>query len=230
MTLRTWDGSISMTSAADGGPAILYDAQDGKAGSDPHTLRDSAILGVARLVDPANDAYLMTWARAANNPVNFTGAPIAFPGQVWRNGDHFNFVGQGNLFQTTDPSFHSWTNMGKFTGVSEHSGDWTSPVPNQIGGAPPPPGSPNLAVNVLGGADYLLGTYDPAAETFAPWRPLNETPGRVSRLEGGRADWFGGQGGPDNNGRMMIVGWACTTGQPRAACRSQTPFRPPHGP
>ena len=136
MTLRTWDGSISMTSAADGGPAILYDAQDGKAGSDPHTLRDSAILGVARLVDPANDAYLMTWARAANNPVNFTGAPIAFPGQVWRNGDHFNFVGQGNLFQTTDPSFHSWTNMGKFTGVSEHSGDWASPVPNQIGGAP----------------------------------------------------------------------------------------------
>jgi hypothetical protein len=206
VTLRTFDGSISMVDAAFGGPVILYDAPDGKDGGGP--LRDAAILGVARLVDPANDKYLQLWVRSENNPVNFSGAPIAFPGQVWRNGDHFNFVGQGSRFQTSDPTFHSWTNMGAFTGVGEHSGDWTVPVPNQVGGAPPPPGSPNLAVNVFGGADYLLGTYDPAAETFAPWRPANETPGRVVRLEGGRADWFGGGGGTDNNGRMMIVGWA----------------------
>ena len=203
VTLRTWDGSISMVDAAFGGPVILYDAQDGKM----PLPADSAILGVARLAN-LSDPYLMTWTRAENNPVNFTGAPIAFPGQVWRNGGHFNFVGQGSRFTTTDPTFHLWTNMGAFTGVGEHSGDWTAPVPNQVGGAPPPPGAPNLAVNVFGGADYLLGTYDPAAETFAPWRPANETPGRVVRLEGGRADWFGEGGGADNNGRMMVVGWA----------------------
>jgi hypothetical protein len=203
VTLRTWDGSISMVDAAFGGPVILYDAQDGKM----PLPADSAILGVARLAN-LSDPYLMTWARAENNPVNFTGAPIAFPGQVWRNGGHFNFVGQGSRFTTTDPTFHLWTNMGAFTGVGEHSGDWTAPVPNQVGGAPPPLGAPNLAVNVFGGADYLLGTYDPAAETFAPWRPANETPGRVVRLEGGRADWFGEGGGADNNGRMMVVGWA----------------------
>jgi len=201
VTLKTWDGSISMVDAAFGGPLILYDAQDGKDGADPHELRDRAVLGVARLVDPANDKYLQLWARAENNPVNFSGAPIAFPGQVWRNGDHFNFVGQGNRFTTKDATFHTWTNAGPFNGQGEHSGQWTMPVPNQVGGAPPPPGTPNLAINVNGGADYELGTYDPAAETFV-------SSGTVAHLEHGRADWWGGQGGPDNNNRMMIVGWA----------------------
>ena len=192
-----------MVDAAFGGPVILYDAQDGKTGSwgqDPRTPDDRAILGVARLVDP-RDKYLLLWARAENNPVNFTGAPIAFPGQVWRNGDHFNFLGQGQRFQTTDATFHSWTNMGTFDGIGEHSGQWTMPVPAQIGGAPPPAGAPDMAINVNGGADYILGFYNAANESFAP-------SGTVAHLEGGGADWFGGQGGADNNNRMMIVGWA----------------------
>jgi hypothetical protein len=86
VTLKTWDGSISILSAADGGPLILYDAQDGKTGShgtDPRMPSDSPIVGVARLADPS-DKYLMTWTRADNNPVNFTGTPIAFPGPVWK--------------------------------------------------------------------------------------------------------------------------------------------------
>jgi beta-fructofuranosidase len=88
VTTRTWDGSISMLAKEDGGPLILYDAEDGKlrAGSG-----DRPILGVARLADP-NDKYLMTWTRVNNNPVVFEGAPGAFPGQVWKNGDHFNFI------------------------------------------------------------------------------------------------------------------------------------------
>jgi Glycosyl hydrolases family 32 N-terminal domain/PAN domain len=203
VTLKTWDGSISMVDASFGGPVILYDAQDGKVGShgqDPRTPADKAILGVARLADP-NDKYLMTWTRAENNPVEFTGAPIAFPGQVWRNGDHFNFVGQGSLFQTKDATFHTATNVGEFTGRTEHSGNWWMPTPNMINGSAPPNGAPNRAVNVNGGADYLLGTYDPATESFTS---ANVT----AHLEGGRADWFGGQGGSDNNNRMMIVGWA----------------------
>ena len=32
VTTKTWDGSISMLPADDGGPIILYDAQDGKLG------------------------------------------------------------------------------------------------------------------------------------------------------------------------------------------------------
>ena len=198
VTLKTWDGSISMVDAQFGGPLILYDAQDGKPEGTP---ADSAILGVARLVDPANDKYLQLWARADDNPVAFTGLPIAFPGPVWRNGDHFNFVGQGSRFTTTDATFHTWTNAGPFNAEGEHSGQWTFPVPNQVDGTPPPPGTPNLAINVNGGADYELGFYFPSNESFVSAN-IN------AHLEGGGADWWGGQGGTDNNNRAMIVGWA----------------------
>jgi hypothetical protein len=185
VTLKTWDGSISMTAAADGGPLILYDAEDGKAGShgqDPRTPADSPILGVARLVDPANDRYLMTWARAENNPCEQVGDPIAFPGPVWKNGDHWNFIGQGNRFESADSSFHSWTNKGAFVGMGEHSGQWTFPTPHAVDGTPPPADAPNLCVNVNGGADYLLGTYTPANESFA-------SSGTIAHLENGGADW-----------------------------------------
>jgi len=55
-----------MLPAADGGPVILYDAQDGKLGEfaaqghlNVSAPFDKPILGVARLADP-NDKYLMT--------------------------------------------------------------------------------------------------------------------------------------------------------------------------
>ena len=150
---RTWDGSITLVDAAAGGPLILYDAQDGKRGphsADPRAPGDSPIVGVARLADPS-DHYLQTWTRADDNPVNFTGPPIAFPGPVWQNGDHWNFVGQGARFESPDPSFHSWTNKGPFVGLGETSGQWWMPVPNQANGQPPPAGAPNRAVNVGNG-------------------------------------------------------------------------------
>lgn len=121
VTLKTWDGSISLLTGPDGGPLILYDAQDGKAdshGRDPRSPLDSPIVGVARLVN-ASDKYLQTWVRADDNPVDFIGAPIAFPGPVWKNGDHYNFVGQGNRFQSNDSSectragSYLWTRQGR---------------------------------------------------------------------------------------------------------------------
>ena len=42
--------------AADGGPLILYDAQDGKMEGN---LTDRPILGVARLADPVSDEPYM---------------------------------------------------------------------------------------------------------------------------------------------------------------------------
>ena len=50
-----------MLPAEDGGPLIIYDAQDGKLGT-ASGLGDSPILGVARLSDP-NDKYLTSWVR-----------------------------------------------------------------------------------------------------------------------------------------------------------------------
>lgn len=139
--LKTWDGSVSFLPNDDGGPVILYDAQDGKL--DPVTDRlapsDRAILGVAR---PANtsDKYLMTWTRDAHNPVVFDGAPTDFPGQIWKSGDHWNFVGQGNRYQSNTSSFHSWRNMGSFVGIGEHGGQWWLETPKQVNGSAPPPG------------------------------------------------------------------------------------------
>ena len=83
----------------------------GSHGQDPRAPTDSPIVGVARLADLA-DHYLMTWTRADNNPVNFTGAPIAFPGPIWENDNHWNFVGQGYRFESLDTSFHFWNNTG----------------------------------------------------------------------------------------------------------------------
>jgi len=202
VTLKTWDGSISMLPAEDGGPVIIYDAQDGKMSRG--NLGDRPILGVARLKDP-KDKYLMTWTRDANNPVQFTGAPAAFPGQVWKNGDHWNFVMQGARYTTTDKSFHSWTNAGKMVGLGENGGQWWTPVPNQADGIPPPAGVPNRIVNVGGGDQFLFGSYGADNETFTPWSPEGETPGREAKLERGTSGWFGSQMAND---RMLMIGWA----------------------
>lgn len=174
---------------------------------------DRPVLGVARLADP-NDKYLQLWTRVTNNPVVWQGGKgIAFPGQVWKNGDHWNFVGQGARFQTSDKTLHTWTRMDvgghPFVGMGENGGQWWLPVPNQADGSPPPAGTPNRIVNVGGGDRYLFGNYNPQNETFTPWSPTNEKPGREAHLEnnprGPRAGWFGA-GNP--NGRMMLIGWA----------------------
>ena len=210
--LRTFDGSIAMLSAEDGGPAILYDAQDGKEerhgpNGEVFAPEDKPILGVARLADPS-DKYLMTWTRQANNPVEFTGKPAAFPGPIWKNGEYYNMGMQGDRYQSPDKSFHQWANKGPMVGMGEHSGQWWMPVPNEIDGSPPPSGSgaPNRLVNVGGGDTFLFGHYDNASETFEPWAPDGRP--KEAKLEGGRASWWGASGGADNNGRMMMIGWA----------------------
>jgi len=214
VTLKTWDGSITLLPVEDGGPVILYDAQDGKFGShgqDTHIGgRDSPIVGVARLVNPS-DHYLLNWSRVDNNPVIFIGPPIAFPGNIWKNKDYYNFVGQGYRFQSNDSTFHTWTNMGIFLQNETHetSGQWWLPLPNQIDGSPPPFGSPNRAVNVGNGADFLLGIYDPDKETFTNWISSNSTESeQIVHLEQGSASWWGASGGSDNNNRSMMIGWA----------------------
>jgi len=56
LKLKTWDGSVTDLPAADGGPVIIYDAQDGKLGV-TGKAGDSPILGVARPADPT-DKYV----------------------------------------------------------------------------------------------------------------------------------------------------------------------------
>ena len=130
------------------GPVMIYDAQDGKDhdrayhAADKHGNLsmpfDRPILGIARLDDPT-DKYLMKWSRAEFNPVTFTGGPkdgIAFPGPIWKEGDHWNFIGQGSLFSAQDDTFETWTRkdqngtkvMDALGGGKENSGQSHSTV------------------------------------------------------------------------------------------------------
>jgi hypothetical protein len=82
-------------------------------------------------------------------------------------GDHWNFIAQGGRFTTKDKSFRQWTRMEPdFVDCHESGGQWWIPMPNQIGGAPPPAGSPNWLVNCGGGNTYRIGNYHPANESF----------------------------------------------------------------
>jgi hypothetical protein len=209
VTTRTWDGSITLLPKEAGGPLILYDAEDGKLGVHdadgvPVGSGDRPILGVARLADP-DDKYLQTWTRVENNPVAFEGAAGAFPGQVWENDEHWNFVMQGNRYQSNDSKFHNWTNMGPMVGKGEHGGQWWIPMPNQTDGSPPPTGAPNTIVNVNGGATYLWGNYDPSNESFTPYVPSGATAPKTTVLEGAKGGWWGAQ---NANSRMLMIGWA----------------------
>jgi len=230
VTLKTWDGSISMLDNADPkGPVMIYDAQDGRMTHDEkyHSGNltapfDRPILGIARLDDP-NDKYLLKWSRAEFNPVKFTqgaAAGIAFPGPIFKEGDHWNFIGQGSLFSSKDDTFSTWTRedidgkniMSQLGGGHENSGQWMMPVPMQVNGSAPPSGSgaPNVLINVGGGNNYVFATYNHGNQTLTPWTEPEGSPrtGQIATLERSRASWWGASGGTDNNGRMMMIGWA----------------------
>jgi len=229
VTLKTWDGSISMLDNADPlGPVMIYDAQDGKDHDRAYHSGnlsmpfDRPILGVARPDDP-KDKYMVKWSRAEFNPVKFATGPkagIAFPGAIWKEGDHWNFIGQGSLFSSATNKFDKWTRkdkagkkvMDSLGGGRENSGQWMMPVPNTIDGSAPPSGAgaPNILINVGGGDRYVFATWDNATESLTPWTAPPGAPktGQVAHLEGAHASWWGASGGTDNNGRMMMIGWA----------------------
>jgi sucrose-6-phosphate hydrolase SacC (GH32 family) len=188
VTLKTWDGSVTMLTKEEGGPLILYDAQDGKQDYESmswreytehvHAPRDKPILGVARLDDVNDDRYLLKWKRDANNPVIFDGAPAAFPGQIFQNEKkgYYNMVMQGNRYRSNDTKFMHWKNEGAMVGHGENGGQWWMHVPNQLNGSPPPSGVSDHIVNIGGGDHYLFGNYDSSKETFTPWSPTPPSP------------------------------------------------------
>jgi hypothetical protein len=156
--------------------------------------------------------------------VKFTQGPtagIAFPGPIWKQGDHWNFIGQGSLFSSATNKFDTWTRkdgpdgtkvMASLGGGGENSGQWMMPVPKQVDGSLPPSGAgaPNILINTKGGDRYVFATWDNVTESLTPWTAPQGAPptGQVAELEKGRASWWGASGGTDNNGRMMMIGWA----------------------
>lgn len=191
-----------MLSQEDGGPVILYDSPDRIPKGWPGC--GECMLSLARLND-TKDKYLKTFTRDTNaDPVKLdlgSQKPIDFPSTIWKNGDHYNFIAQGGRFTTKDRSFKSWSRVAPdMVGCHENGGQWWIPTPNQVGGAPPPTGTPNYLVNCGGGDSYRIGNYFPGNESFT-------FSGKTARLEYGHAGWWGAQGGSANNNRMMMIGW-----------------------
>lgn len=155
-----------MLPAEDGGPLILYDAPDRIPKSYPGC--GECILSIARL-NSTEDKYLQLFSRdeGGGDPVKLIGqnmtkgalnGPVDFPSTIWKNGDHWNFIAQGGRFTTKDRSFREWTRVTpNFVDCRESGGQWFIPMPNQIGGAPPPAGSPNWLINCGGGNAYRIG-------------------------------------------------------------------------
>ena len=190
-----YDGSVTIDLEVNSGrPIILYDTINltrtpystprracGAGGWDPPSgesepsevgLGDAQTMGVATPAD-YDDLLLEYWQK--DGPIEFHGKGTCFPSQIFKSGDHWNFIADGERWETDDPSFRSWTAIdpGSALNGSEgwptggNGGEWIVPLPRTVSGDPPPPGSPNRVVSVRSGNQYLLGTYDPAKERFA---------------------------------------------------------------
>ena len=164
----------------------------------------------------ASDPFLLSWTKDPANPMLIDGrdtisSPYDTPGQMWKNGDHWNYLNLGERFTTTDPTFHTWTAAPgpKFINAGENGGQWFSKLPKLKGagapaaGAPAPVTQPGWMINVAGGNVYNLGNYHAANET---WTTVNK---RAIIDYGPNDNWMAGQFA---GGRFMNIGWV--TGGP----------------
>ncbi len=170
-----YDGSLTVDPDVNGGePLILYDivpAPEPQNDTESVDLGDLPLLGVARPTDPS-DPELTEWTKDINNPVDFSGGPGAsFPSQVWKTGDHYNFIANGVRFSTTDASLHQWKAFNRSEGWpgGGNGGQWFQKLPEPIDskaisvhGGP----TPNYVVNVRNGNQYVLGRYTPEKQLF----------------------------------------------------------------
>jgi len=248
----SWDGSLTLLPAEQSPtgkllPLIVYDILEGKKPGGPQRLGAGAGLGddptlaIAR-GDP-DDPYLFSWKKDVGNPLAFEGCPnitgqgcgTFFPSNVWKNGDHWNFLSFGERFETTDPSLHLWRQAAgpKFgpgcpdphysNGVPctepTHTpytpqpivagGQWFTPIPNQVDGTPPDPKvAGNKMISFSNGWLWQLGTYDADTETWSQ-TVVNGTanPPGVTNNGGqdGAVQWGVGQFAGD---RMLNLFWA----------------------
>ena len=68
----------------------------------PRHLRTESNSGPLKVGDPptmavvhatnASDPFLVSWTKDTPNPIQFEGPGTSFPSEVWKNGDHWNFI------------------------------------------------------------------------------------------------------------------------------------------
>ena len=209
-----YDGSLTHHPAVnDGNPIALYDispaldpaAPPVRAGTDdedgegkPNSQGgsgDRPIQGVARPAD-LNDPELQYWVKDTNNPV--VGHLAGYPSQIWKNGDHYNYLAGGTRVSTQDPSFHEWTNStrGQFPGGGA-GGQWFQPLPPTADGRAAPEGSPDYVVSTGGGNVFAVGHYHANNESFTVMNTCTVDHSRQ----------FGWAGMQMAGGRMFNIAW-----------------------
>ena len=239
----SWDGSLSVPHDWNGitEPVVLMTTVEGAPPGDaaaadrPRSIRAAAATARSRssagmavgmaVVRPTNasDPYLVSWTKDAANPVAFENgsaidSPYDTPGQIWRSGDHWNFLVVGERYTTTDPTLHTWRKVaGEQWPTGEFGGQWFSPLANLADGSAPPAGSPGWMMSVGDGGKYALGDYRPANES---WTTRNEG---VTIDYGPDSAWEAGQFA---GGRFMNIGWFNRGPPMEEEERSEEPF--PH--
>jgi hypothetical protein len=88
----------------------------------------------------ASDPFLLSWTKDTPNPIVFTGKGTAFPSEVWKNGDHWNFLAGGVRYTTKDPMFHTWAAAagGRFINESDRGGMFFGLIANKPDGTHDP--------------------------------------------------------------------------------------------
>ena len=222
----SWDGSLSVPHAWNGitEPVVLMTACSSQW---CHPGVGMAVVHPTNASDP----FLLNWTKAANNPVAFeNGSAITSaydtPGQIWRNGDHYNFLVVGERYTTKDPTFHTWRRVpNEQWPTGEFGGQWMAPLANQADGSPPPADAPGWTMNVGNGGKYALGDYFPENET---WTTRNAG---VTIDYGPDSAWAAAQWAGD---RFMEIGWfnhgpPMATAEPFPHERSFAYAQPPPG-
>ena len=202
----SFDGSAAILPGK--GPVILVD----NIGPFNNTPDSSSRLGATdnpgcqglSWPEDLTDPELTHWRKDARNPINITNldcgsrvknSPGAFPGSIFQNGDHYNYLSFGYRFTSNDPTLHTWSRVEQpflshaFCDQSKnHScppgsfqddgGQWTLRVPATPSGTPPPLGSPTHMVSCGQGNKFCLGYYHMDNESWSNWTPQRRQPHR----------------------------------------------------
>eukprot|EP01052_Picozoa_sp_SAG31_P038085 SAG31_NODE_5024_length_2798_cov_8.965543_1_plen_470_part_00 len=233
-----WDGSVTIMPEPIG-PVILYDSPP-----------EPSNISLARAANPA-DPFLIQWTKAGplvrDRPwhLDMSGERVMFPGNVWRNGDHWNMLINVRVpnvsshspramttarYQTNDTSFEKWELADWMFHASVGRGsDSFFPLVKSAEGSSlgREQQLPKWMLNVYLGQQFVVGSYDPVLEKFTPDADGNPHTVEYGGTKEGSATWFAS--GPSTNNRTVTIGWLSGLGggnQSQLSCVRELTWSP----
>ena len=188
-----WDGSLTLSpDVNDGVPVIVYDTNPGKnisTSRGPALGKDPPHVGIARPAD-LTDPLLLHWIKDAQNPLQIQGLKpkdqVSEPSELWKNGNHTNFLSAGVRYFTTDPTLRTgWSRDPREAPFAPYGGGplWFEPLPGTLSGAPRSVDSPTHMISARGSHCWRLGWYHAQNEslTLMPNPPQATLPKNLRR-------------------------------------------------